>query len=200
MFATTKRFTAAVALINETPTARFPFLLTRVLNKLHLKAERVFSAEEEEQLCGLFGFSSEQLELLLGSCSFIFEQAAYQATAPPKLGDELLKAGVQEEQATAFGEVWREGGAQLMDRLRDRAVLAPTQLNAIDWQLCIGTASSDGARTQQPHAILQLELSTPTPSDAQGAKRSLQMRVDRPQMQQLLSKLEQLQGQMDRLS
>ena len=76
----------------------------------------------------------------------------------------------------------------------------PTRLSGVDWQLCIGTASSDGLVAQQPHAILQLELSTPTPSDAQGAKRSLQMRVDRPQMQQLLSKLELLQGQMDRLS
>ena len=50
-------FTAAVALINETPTAKFPFLLSRVLGRLHLKAERVFSADEEAQLGELFGFS-----------------------------------------------------------------------------------------------------------------------------------------------
>ena len=62
-------------------------------------------------MCQLFGFSGEQLELLLGSCSFIFEQAAYLATAPSKLGDELLKAGVHEEQATAFGEVWQQARA-----------------------------------------------------------------------------------------
>ena len=93
-FSTTKRFTAAVALINGTPSDRFPHLLSRVLGQLHAKAERVFSAEEEAALCELFGFSDEQLELLLSSCSFIFEQAAYLATAPAKLGDELLKAGV----------------------------------------------------------------------------------------------------------
>ena len=137
-------------MINGTPSNRFPHLLSRVLGQLHAKAERVFSAEEEAALCELFGFSDEQLELLLSSCSFIFEQAAYLATAPAKLGDELLKAGVEEEPATAFGEVWQEEGAKLMERLRDRAVLAPTRLSGVDWQLCIGTASSDGLVAQQP--------------------------------------------------
>ena len=243
-FASTKRFTAAVALINETPRARFPHLLSRVLGRLHAKTERVFSAEEEAALCELFGFSADQLELLLSSCSFIFEQAAYMATAPAKLGDELLKAGVEEAPATAFGEVWQQDGAQLMERLREQAVLAPTRLSGVDWQLCVGTSSSDGQRAQEPYAILQLELNTPTPRDAEGGaastkrigpsppgtqrrlvrpcwawwrrpqrattrpplrvsageKRSVQMRVDRPKMQELLTKLDVLQGQMDRLS
>ena len=148
-FASTKRFTAAVALINETPPARFPHLLSRVLGRLHAKTERVFSAEEEAALCELFGFSADQLELLLSSCSFIFEQAAYMATAPAKLGDELLKAGVEEAPATAFGEVWQQDGAQLMERLREQAVLAPTRLSGVDWQMCVGTSSSDGQRAQE---------------------------------------------------
>mmetsp|Transcript_18131 Transcript_18131/g.36921 ORF Transcript_18131/g.36921 Transcript_18131/m.36921 type:complete len:204 (+) Transcript_18131:107-718(+) len=200
MFASTKRFAAAVALINDTPNDRFPHLLSRVLGQLHAKAERVFSAEEEAALCELFGFSDEQLELLLSSCSFIFEQAAYLATAPVKLGDELLKAGVQEEPATAFGEVWQEEGAKLVERLRERAVLAPTRLSGVDWQLCIGTASSDGLTAQQPHAILQLELNTPTPQDVVGEKRSLQIQVDQPRMQELLGKLDAIQGSFDGLS
>ena len=199
-FSTTKRFTAAVALINGTPSDRFPHLLSRVLGQLHAKAERVFSVEEEAALCELFGFSDEQLELLLSSCSFIFEQAAYLATAPAKLGDELLKSGVEEEPATTFGEVWQEEGAKLMERLRDRAVLAPTRLSGVDWQLCIGTASSDGLVAQQPHAILQLELNTPSPQDAEGENRSLQMQVDRPKMQELLGTLDAIQASLDGLS
>ena len=80
------------------------------------------------------------------------------------------------------------------------AVLAPTRLSGVDWQLCIGTASSDGLTAQQPHAILQLELNTPTPQDAEGEKRSLQMQVDRPKVQELLGKLDAIQGSLDGLS
>ena len=50
MFASTKRFSSAVTLINGTPSARFPHLLSRVLGRLHAKAERVFSPAEDE-LC-----------------------------------------------------------------------------------------------------------------------------------------------------
>ena len=88
----------------------------------------------------------------------------------------------------------------LMERLRDRAVLAPTRLSGVDWQLCIGTASSDGLTAQQPHAILQLELNTPTPQDAEGEKQSLQMQVDRPKMQELLGTLDAIQASLDGLS
>ena len=38
MFAATKRFTTAVGLINATDAGRFPLMLSRVLQKLHLKA------------------------------------------------------------------------------------------------------------------------------------------------------------------
>jgi len=200
MFGSTKRFANAVKLINETPSGRFPHLLSRVLGRLHDKAERVFSADEEAALCELFGFSGDQLELLLSSCAFIFEQAAYSATAPAKLGDELLKAGVEEAPATAFGEVWQQDGAKLMERLRERAVLAPSRLTGVDYQLCAATSSSDGHLGSEPYAILQLELSTPTPQDSEGEKRSVQMRLDKAKMQEILGKLDVIQGQMDRLS
>ena len=49
--------------------------------------------------------------------------------------------GREQAKAWALREVWQEEGAKLMERLRDRAVLAPTRLSGVDWQLCIGTVS-----------------------------------------------------------
>lgn len=39
----------AVSLINTIDIGRFPRLLTRILQKLHLKAENSFSEEEKEK-------------------------------------------------------------------------------------------------------------------------------------------------------
>ena len=120
------------------------------------QAERLFSEDEEAQLQGLFELGEEQLATLLSACSFIFEQAAYATTPPDSLRDELLKAGVQQEQAEAFAATWREEGAAFVQQLKERAALAPQHLHAIDWAVCVGTASSAG-RVQQPQACVGVE-------------------------------------------
>jgi len=93
-----------------------------------------------------------------------------------------------------------------VQHLRDAAVLAPLHLQSIDWQLNVGTASSNGARTQKPHSVLQLELAQPLPpqatndaSPAAVATTPVHMQFDAAQMQGLLDKLDTIQGQMDRL-
>ncbi|XP_039704433.1 COMM domain-containing protein 10 isoform X3 [Pteropus medius] len=64
----------AVSLINAIDIGRFPRLLTRILQKLHLKAENSFSEEEEEKLQAAFSLEKQDLHLVLETISFILEQ------------------------------------------------------------------------------------------------------------------------------
>ena len=54
----------------------------------------ITSAEEREQIQQLFELSAAQLELLLGGCAYIFEQAAYATTPADGLHAELTAAGL----------------------------------------------------------------------------------------------------------
>lgn len=99
----------------------------------------VFSEAEQAQMLELFGIASTQLEVLLGGCNFIFEQAAYATTEPEKLNVELIGAGVSEDHARAFAATWQAGATDVVRRLKEGAVLAPSHLTGIDWQLCVGT-------------------------------------------------------------
>ena len=113
----------------------------------------------------VFELDAAQLELLLGICTFIFEQAAYATTPPDKLRDELMAAGLEEEHANAFGAVWQNGAADCVAALKERSTsIAPLQLASVDWQLCVGSAGSGGYRGQAPHTVLQLDLEAPSPA------------------------------------
>ncbi|XP_066887581.1 COMM domain-containing protein 10 isoform X7 [Kogia breviceps] len=98
----------AVSLINEIDIGRFPRLLTRILQKLHLKAENSFSEEEEEKLQAAFSLERQDLHLVLETISFILEQLetvgwqlnlqmAHSAQAKLKSPQAVLQLGVSNE-------------------------------------------------------------------------------------------------------
>ena len=159
----------------------------------------------------LFGLTAEQLDVLLGGCNFIFEQAAYYTTPPEQLNVELIGAGVSEAHANAFAATWQAGATDCVQRLKESAVLAPAHLTAVDWQLCVGTAGSGGERGQSAHSILELGLtvqqppgeaaaSAAAPGAAAGAETKIHLRVGREGMVDLLAKLDKVQAQIDKLS
>ena len=71
-----------------------------------------------------------------------------------------------------------------------------------------GTSASGGERAQTAHSILQLELSggsgaadaEAAPENGGSSSRLVHMRLGKEEMVDLLSKLDMIQGQMDRLS
>lgn len=73
-FKIASKFRAAAAEINKVPVEKFPLLLNRLVQRLHIRNAELFSAEEETQLKTLFSLSSEQLKLILDGCCYIFEQ------------------------------------------------------------------------------------------------------------------------------
>ena len=103
-FKIASRFRDAAQAINMVPIDKFPRLVGRVFQKLHIKGARLFSEDEENQLKALFGLTSEQLQLILDGCCYTFEQAAFTLTGPEALYSIMLEAGFDEAHAKVLGE------------------------------------------------------------------------------------------------
>ncbi|KAJ8304126.1 hypothetical protein KUTeg_017709 [Tegillarca granosa] len=55
-------------------SSKFPLLLTRILQKIHLKDERTFSEEEETKLQGVLELPPPDLELIIQTLEFFLHQ------------------------------------------------------------------------------------------------------------------------------
>lgn len=150
-----ERLNAAVSLVNQVEARRLVQLLTRIVRGLHVKNSRPFNATEEEQLQKVFGFSASELQLVIDSCSFIFERAAYFSLSPARLGNELGQSltspRLADDQLAAFKHVWEHEREGLLDKLRHHS-LSPFQLDKIHWRLQLvvppappAAAAQDGA-------------------------------------------------------
>ncbi|XP_032129575.1 COMM domain-containing protein 10 isoform X2 [Sapajus apella] len=145
----------AVSLINEIDIGRFPRLLTRILQKLHLKAESSFSEEEEEKLQAAFSLEKQDLHLVLETISFILEQAVYHNVKPAALQQQLENIHLRQDKAEAFVNTWSTMGQETVEKFRQR-ILAPYKLETVGWQLNLQMAHSAQAKLKSPQAVLQL--------------------------------------------
>nr|XP_025148763.1 COMM domain-containing protein 10 isoform X1 [Bubalus bubalis] len=148
----------AVSLINVIDIGRFPRLLTRILQKLHLKAESSFSEEEEEKLQVAFSLEKQDLHLVLETISFILEQAVYHNVKPAALQQQLESIHLRQDKAEAFASAWSSMGQETIEKFRQR-ILAPHKLETVGWQLNLQMAHSAEAKLKSPQAVLQLGVS-----------------------------------------
>lgn len=197
MFSRTTRWSDACILVNRLEASSFPLLLQRLSAKLH-KAEHPFSEAERGQLCEFLSLDEHRLVLLLDACSFAFQQAIANNCSASKLRAELMQAGFDTDKAESFATVWEETAPQFVQQLKDRAAISPLHLQSVDWRLQCTTATSDGARIQEPHCVMQLHLSEPKPQ-GQDAHRSVHMQLDEAQLKDLLHTLDAVQANVDRL-
>ncbi|XP_076995015.1 COMM domain-containing protein 10 isoform X6 [Tamandua tetradactyla] len=148
----------AVSLINAIDIGRFPRLLTRILQKLHLKAENSFSEEEEEKLQAAFSLEKQDLHLVLEIISFILEQAVYHNVKPAALQQQLENIHLRQDKAETFVNVWSTMGQETVEKFRQR-ILSPHKLETVGWQLNLQMAHSAQANLKSPQAVLQLGVS-----------------------------------------
>lgn len=147
---------AAVTHINSIDNSKFSRLLTRILQKLHLK-ERSFSQEEEEKLQSALSLERHTLQLLLETVSFILEQAAYHNVKPASLRQQLENICISPQKAEVFSQMWAADAADLLEKIR-LGIFAPMKLDRVSWQLNLQMARSDESRLKAPHAVLNLGL------------------------------------------
>ncbi|XP_072216592.1 COMM domain-containing protein 10 isoform X1 [Excalfactoria chinensis] len=147
----------AVLLLNAVDPGRFPRLLSRLLQRLHLKAETSFSEEEEEKLQIAFSLEKQDLHLVLEAISFILEQAVYHNLKPASLQQQLQSIHLDQDKAEAFASAWAAAGQETIEKFRQR-VLTPQKLETIGWQLDLQMSTSVQAKLKSPRAVLELGM------------------------------------------
>ncbi|KAM8792538.1 COMM domain-containing protein 10 [Eudromia elegans] len=185
----------AVSLLNAVPPGRFPRLLSRLLQKLHLKAESSFSEEEEEKLQAAFSLEKQDLHLILETISFILEQAVYHNLKPATLQQQLQSIHLDEDKAEAFASAWAAAGQDTIEKFRQR-VLTPQKLETIGWQLNLQMAESMQAKLKSPRAVLELGVSN---EDSKSLKKVF-AEFSHQELFEFYNKLETIQAQLDSLT
>ncbi|XP_003473235.2 COMM domain-containing protein 10 isoform X2 [Cavia porcellus] len=185
----------AVLLINALDTGRFPRLLTRILQKLHLKAESSFNEDEEEKLQAAFSLEKQELHLVLETISFILEQAVYHNVKPAALQQQLENIHLEQDKAEAFVNVWSSMGQETVEKFRQR-VLAPHKLETVGWQLNLQMAHSAQAKLKSPQVVLQLGVNS---EDSKNVEKVL-VEFSHKELFDFYDKLETIQAQLDSLT
>ncbi|BFY97107.1 hypothetical protein BsWGS_00147 [Bradybaena similaris] len=195
MFAASASLKKAVALINELDINRFPLLLSKILQKLHIKEERTFSEEEEEKLQGAFHMSSSDLELVLQTLEFILQQAAYHTAKPAVLGDQLKQLDLHEDKVNKIVEAWTSGARDLVQKLRDRTV-HPNQLEDVQWRLNLQVAQTTQSKMKLTNALFQFGIR----NEETKKKENIRLEFTHEELYQFYNQLETIQKQLDSLS
>lgn len=181
----------AVQLINNLNDAKFPLLLSRILQKLHSKEES-FTEEEEEKLQMAFSLDQQQLHLVLETISFILEQAAYNLAKPAILSQQLQEINLQEEKISSIVQAWMNNAKNVTEKLRQRTI-SPKQLTDVKWELRLQMAQASQTNLKIPKGILELEITSENNKD------KIQFEFNHKQLYELYNKLEIIQNQLDSL-
>ncbi|XP_075692526.1 COMM domain-containing protein 10 isoform X4 [Rhinoderma darwinii] len=159
IFKDTVSIKQAVSIINDMDAGKFPRLLSRILQKLHLKTEQSFNEEEEEKLQAAFSLDKQSLKLVLETISFILEQAVYHNLKTPVFRQQLENIRLEQSKTEAFAIVWENAGQETVEKFRQRT-LTPKKLETTAWQLNLQMAQSTQAKMKSPQAVLELGVST----------------------------------------
>ncbi|XP_034288691.1 COMM domain-containing protein 10 isoform X2 [Pantherophis guttatus] len=160
----TERVQKAVTLINALDTGRFSRLLSRILQKLHIKTESTFTEEEEEKLQAAFSIEKQDLHLVLETITFVLEQAIYHNLKHTILQQQLQHSNLSHDKIEVFVTTWAVAGPEIVEKFRQR-ILSPHKLETVGWQLNLQMAQSMQAKQKSPQAVLELGVSSEDSKD-----------------------------------
>lgn len=191
----TQSIKEAVTFINAIDVNKFSRLISRIIQKLHLKGERTFSEEEEEKLQAALSLDKQALSLVVETSAFILEQAVYHNVKPASLQQQLEAVHVQSDKAEIFSQTWATVGPELVEKLKHN-IFSPKKLEYVDWQLNLQMAQSSQAKLKSPSAVLQLGLR----SEDSEAQENVFVEFNHQELLEFYNKLEIMQGQLDSLT
>ncbi|XP_029998857.1 COMM domain-containing protein 10 [Sphaeramia orbicularis] len=191
----TRSIKEAVTFINTIDVNKFSRLISRIIQKLHLKGERTFSEEEEQKLEAALSLDKQALSLVLETTAFILEQAVYHNVKPASLQQQLESVHLNPDKAEVFSQTWAAAGPELVERLKHN-IFAPKKLDYVGWQLNLQMAQSSQARLKSPSAVLQLGLR----NEDSEAQEHVFVEFNHQELLELYNKLEIVQGQLDSLT
>ena len=160
-FKISSRFISTASSINVINVDKFSKLLIRIIQKLHIRDERLFTIEEENQLKSVFNVTDETLRLIIDACCYIFEQAAFSGIGPEPLYETLLEAGIDEQHSKVIGRLWASEALNFINKLKSRTLGSNTLIET-RYHLNLIMADSILSKQQEPTAIFEFTLSNPT--------------------------------------
>jgi len=200
MFTLTPRFKAAINLINGIEVKKLPALLRRIVAKLHLKDEKPFTVEEEEQLRDVLSITANDVDALLDAASFIFEQAAYYTIGAQEFAGQLQKINLAQTHLEIFAKLWEQERPTVLQNLRDHSIV-PKQLSSIGWRLHLEMAQSDLTRVKTPLTIFEFNLKdSDSTINPKAKENTFLVEFTHEELYKFFDQLDLLQEQLDRLS
>ncbi|XP_070599010.1 COMM domain-containing protein 10 [Erythrolamprus reginae] len=191
----TERVQKAVTLISALDTGRFSRLLSRILQKLHIKTESTFTEEEEEKLQAAFSIEKQDLHLVLETITFILEQAIYHNLKHTILQQQLQHSKLSHDKIEVFVNTWAVAGPEIVEKFRQRS-LSPHKLETVGWQLNLQMAQSMQAKQKSPQAVLELGVS----SEDSKIMEKIFVEFNHKELFEFYNKLETIQIQLDSLT
>lgn len=191
----TQSIKEAVTFINAIDVNKFSRLISRIIQKLHLKSERTFSEEEEQKLQAALSLEKKALTLVLETAAFILEQAVYHNVKPAALQQQLEMVHLNPDKAEVFSQTWATAGPELVEKLKHN-IFAPNKLEYVGWQLNLEMAQSSQARLKSPSAVVQLGLH----NEESEVQKNVFVEFNHQELLEFYNKLEVIQGQLDSLT
>ncbi|XP_029294676.1 COMM domain-containing protein 10 isoform X1 [Cottoperca gobio] len=185
----------AVTFINAIDVNKFSRLISRIIQKLHLKGERTFSEEEEDKLQAALSLDKQALNLVLETAAFILEQAVYHNVKPTSLQQQLEAVHLNPDKAEVISQTWATAGPEVVEKLK-HSTFAPKKLEYVGWQLNLQMAQSSQARLKSPSAVLQLGLR----NEDSEVQENVFVDFNHQELLDFYNKLEIVQGQLDTLT
>jgi len=193
-FAQSQRFSVGVNLIKSLDISKFVLLIQRIAKKIHLKDEQPFNEQELKRLQQVFGITEADLQLVMDSSRYVFEQATYFLASSVRLGKELEAVGFDKEQIQAFQQVWESERDFIFEKLRARTI-TPEVTNTVGWRLHLKLAQTGAGSLKQPIALFELGNQN---VDTDKMER-LQVEFNHEELYDFFNKLESIQEQLDQL-
>ena len=185
----------AVELINGIENERFLLLIQRILLKLHSNYESSFKQDELEKLEKSLNLSRESIQLVIDILEFIFLQAAYELVKPAFLQTSMVKIKLNEEKSNSIAEVWKENGKDILEKIRQHKTISNQRLQTIKWRLNLNLATDCKTKQKNPTTLFQFNV-----GHASSSSQSFHVELDKDQLFELFSKIEQIQIQVDALN
>lgn len=172
-----------------------PPLLARVINKLDEKNGVPFNETEQQKLCNMLKLELKQLDDLLETCGYVFEQCAYFGASGETLSKELTAAGLNGDLVSAFVGVWNSEGAMLRAKLSERSI-CPKQLESSDWSMHLKMGQQDKTRIKKAVAIVSL---TTRDQDKDNRQETVNYEFTHDELIDFSKHLDRIQQQLDSL-
>lgn len=192
----TAQIAKAVELINAIETDRFMLLIQRILSKVHSATEHAFKPDELDKLEKSFSFTSENLTLVIDILEFIFLQAAYEIAKPAYLQSSLIKIKLSEEKANCIAELWKENAKEILEKIRQNKTISSQRLKSIKWRLHLNLATDYKTKQKTPTVLFDFNIN----NNQTNRDQTVQVELNKEQLFDFFTKLEQIQMQIDGLN